>query len=81
MAPARKLWNDKIQYRVSQTAALFKYTKGIKMLAIESPITSYIQGLRVAELKQSKPFRILALSINTTCRYLPIILNALLMLS
>lgn len=68
LIPARKAWNDKIDYRVSQTASLLTYTKGIKMLALESPATLHLQSLRVAELNESKKFRVLALTLNIACK-------------
>lgn len=68
MIAARKAWNDVIQHRVSETASLLRYTKGMKILAIESPAIAYIQGLRVDELKRSRPFRMLSIMFNITGR-------------
>lgn len=78
MVVAQKAWNDETKYRVSQTASLLQYVKGIKILALESTVISYLQGLRDKEIKQSKPYRVLMLAFNVIGKHMNAVIVLLL---
>ncbi|ETS85549.1 hypothetical protein PFICI_03574 [Pestalotiopsis fici W106-1] len=57
IGPARGMWNQAVQKRVSITSSMLSQIKGIKMMGLTDYIANLIQGLRANELELSKKFR------------------------
>lgn len=64
MGPAMKAWNEAIQRRITTTSSVIGSIKEVKMLGRISSWTDSIQSLRVAELQQSKKYRIFIAYLN-----------------
>ncbi|KAK2756862.1 ABC multidrug transporter [Colletotrichum kahawae] len=57
IGPARMMWNEGVQERVSTTSSMLAQIKGIKMMGLTDYFAAMVQQLRVAELDMSKKFR------------------------
>lgn len=57
IGPARAMWNQAIQKRVSSTSSMLTQIKGLKMMGLTDYIAKSIQDLRASELELSKIFR------------------------
>ncbi|KAL3290877.1 ABC multidrug transporter [Colletotrichum asianum] len=57
IGPARMMWNEGVQERVSTTSSMLSQIKGIKMMGLTDYFATMVQQLRVAELDMSKKFR------------------------
>ncbi|KAM0816280.1 putative ABC transporter FUM19 [Seiridium cardinale] len=57
IGPARAMWNQAVQKRVSSTSSMLSQIKGLKMMGLTDYIAKSIQGLRASELELSKRFR------------------------
>ncbi|KAJ5107721.1 hypothetical protein N7456_004396 [Penicillium angulare] len=57
MERAQQIWMRSIQTRVDSTATMLGSMKSVKMLGFTDWLAGIIQGLRVAELEESKLFR------------------------
>lgn len=57
IGPARAMWNQTIQKRVSSTSSMLTQIKGLKMMGLTDYIAKSIQDLRASELEVSKIFR------------------------
>ncbi|KAK6086081.1 ABC multidrug transporter [Seiridium cupressi] len=57
IGPARTMWNQAVQKRVSSTSSMLSQIKGLKMMGLTDYIAKSIQGLRASELELSKRFR------------------------
>lgn len=55
--PRQRLWMQAIQTRTGAISQLLTSMKGVKMLGLESRISSHVQGLREKELEISKRYR------------------------
>lgn len=60
----QRFWIDAVQDRVNLTSAILRSRLQVKMLGIESEMTSNIHDLRVAELGSSKRYRLLIVWVN-----------------
>ncbi|KAK1958778.1 ABC multidrug transporter [Colletotrichum sublineola] len=57
IGPARMMWNEGVQERVSTTSSMLAQIKGIKMMGLTDYFATMVQQLRIAELNMSKKFR------------------------
>ncbi|KAK0391974.1 hypothetical protein NLU13_1472 [Sarocladium strictum] len=57
IGPARMMWNEGVQQRVSTTSLMLAQIKGIKMTGLVDYFATLVQKLRIAELDMSKKFR------------------------
>ncbi|KAF2995600.1 hypothetical protein E8E14_000809 [Neopestalotiopsis sp. 37M] len=57
IGPARGMWNQAVQKRVSITSSMLSQIKGLKMMGLTDYIADLIQSLRSSELELSKKFR------------------------
>ncbi|KAI8198964.1 ABC transporter [Colletotrichum sp. SAR 10_65] len=57
IGPARMMWNEGVQERVSTTSSMLSQIKGIKMMGLTDYFATIVQQLRIAELDMSKKFR------------------------
>lgn len=57
IGPARGMWNQAVQERVSITSSMLSQIKGLKMMGLTDYIAKLIQSLRASELELSKKFR------------------------
>ncbi|KAK1994915.1 P-loop containing nucleoside triphosphate hydrolase protein [Colletotrichum falcatum] len=57
IGPARMMWNEGVQERVSTTSSMLAQIKGIKMMGLDDYFAATVQRLRIAELDMSKKFR------------------------
>ncbi|KAL3428272.1 ABC multidrug transporter [Phlyctema vagabunda] len=57
IGPARTMWNQAVEKRVSSTSSMLSQIKGLKMMGLTDYIAKSIQGLRASELELSKRFR------------------------
>jgi len=64
MGPARKIWNDSVQKRVSTTSNIVGSIKEVKLLGWISTWLEQLQILRIDELNMSKKFRVLIVYAN-----------------
>ncbi|KAK2043559.1 P-loop containing nucleoside triphosphate hydrolase protein [Colletotrichum somersetense] len=57
IGPARMMWNEGVQERVSTTSSMLAQIKGIKMMGLTDYFATMVQKLRITELDMSKKFR------------------------
>ncbi|KAK2021515.1 hypothetical protein LX32DRAFT_631562 [Colletotrichum zoysiae] len=57
IGPARMMWNEGVQERVSTTSSMLAGIKGIKMMGLTDYFATMVQKLRITELDMSKKFR------------------------
>lgn len=65
-SPAISAWNLKIEERMSQTSNALSQVKSIKMVALEKPVSRYLQRLRASEITAFKAGRKLAILATVT---------------
>ncbi|KAJ3568453.1 hypothetical protein NPX13_g6414 [Xylaria arbuscula] len=71
-ARGQRLWMDEIQRRVGLTSNVIASMKNLKISGLTTPVTSFVQKLRVSELATSKEYRRLVL-ISATLAYIPLL--------
>ncbi|KAL1962947.1 hypothetical protein VTN77DRAFT_9043 [Rasamsonia byssochlamydoides] len=59
----QKLWLDKIQVRVAQTASMLGTMKGVKMSGLVDKVSAMIRQLREEEIKSSWSYRVLLVKV------------------
>ncbi|OIW32628.1 P-loop containing nucleoside triphosphate hydrolase protein [Coniochaeta ligniaria NRRL 30616] len=64
MRQNQRFWINAVQNRVNFTSAILRSLRQVKMLGIETEMTSKIHDLREAELNSSKPYRSLIVWVN-----------------
>jgi ATP-binding cassette, subfamily C (CFTR/MRP), member 1 len=74
IGPARGMWNQAVQKRVSITSSMLSQIKGLKIMGLTDYIADLIQSLRSSELELSKKFRafiirIILIGTNVTPTY------------
>ena len=62
--PAKKVWNLRVEKRVSATSAMLGQMKGIKAMGLTPAFFNRIQGLRHIEIKKSQRYRIFMISLH-----------------
>lgn len=70
IGPARMMWNEGVQQRVSTTSSMLAQIKGIKMTGLVDYFATLVQKLRIAELDMSKKFRMFIVRIILICKSL-----------
>ncbi|KAF6821893.1 ABC multidrug transporter [Colletotrichum plurivorum] len=58
IGPARMVWNEGVQQRVSTTSSMLAQIKQIKMMGLTDYFADLVHKLRVSELDMSKKFRL-----------------------
>lgn len=70
--PAQRRWIEKVEERLRVTSAFLGDMKAVKMLGLSPTMSNIIQRLRIDEIKTSKAYRKLLVTMILLCKSLPL---------
>lgn len=69
---AQGTWLEAIEKRISVTAKVLGSMKGIRMAGLTPSASISLAGLRIQEIKSSRPFRLYTVLVVVMCTFNPL---------